>query len=231
MGNRPGSSPGDRTKRPARVSCRSFLVFIRKDSNKPYYMEDGQRRFDEKEMIFEQKNDLRKLGLDFFHRDRLEVAPDLVGKLLVHRLPDGRTMTLRISETEAYGGEEDTACHAHRGRTPRTELLYGRAGTIYVYLCYGIHWLLNIITGEEGSPEGVLIRACEKAPGPGRLTRLLGVNKEVNGTDITSGALTVWDDGARYEIVPDCRVGIGYASPEDQARLWRFKMGARKDWR
>ncbi len=170
-----------------------------------------------------------KLDYTFFHRDCLEVAPDLVGKLLTHTLPDGSAVTLRISETEAYGGEDDTACHAHRGRTPRTELLYRRAGTVYVYLCYGIHWLLNVITGEEDEPQGVLIRACEGAPGPGRLTKRLGIDKTLNGTDVTSGALSIWDDGARYEIIPDCRVGIGYATPEDQARLWRFKMGAQKE--
>ncbi len=169
--------------------------------------------------------ELHKLDDAFYHRDRLEVAPELVGKLLVHRLPSGEAVTLRISETEAYGEEEDTACHAHRGRTPRTELLYRRAGTIYVYLCYGIHWLLNIITGEEGRPQGVLIRAYEDAPGPGRLTKRLGIDGSLNGCMITDGVLSIVDDGARYEIIPDRRVGIGYASPEDQARLWRFKMG------
>lgn len=175
----------------------------------------------------EKENVPRKLDAAFFQRDRLEVAPELVGKLIAHTLPDGGTRMLRISETEAYGGEEDTACHAHRGRTKRTELLYRRAGTVYVYLCYGMHWLLNIITGEEEQPQGVLIRACEEAPGPGRLTKLLGVTGALNGTDVTDGALSVLDDGARFEIVPDRRVGIGYASPEDQARLWRFKMGKR----
>ena len=125
------------------------------------------------------------LDYSFYHRDCLDVAPDLVGKLLTCRASDGETVTLRISETEVYRGEEDTACHAHRGRTPRTELLYRRAGTVYIYLCYGVHWLLNIITGEEGQPQGVLIRACVEAPGPGRLTKLLGVTGSLNGSDIT----------------------------------------------
>lgn len=167
----------------------------------------------------------KKLNDSFFQRDRLVVAPELVGKLLVHQLPSGERLSLRITETEAYGGAEDTACHAHRGRTPRTELLYGPAGVIYVYLCYGIHWLLNIITGEEGSPQGVLIRACEGAEGPGRLTKALGITGALNGGRLSDGILTVVDDGMRCEIVPDRRVGIGYASEEDQARLWRYKMG------
>ena len=169
----------------------------------------------------------RKLDSTFFRRDRLIVAPALVGKLLAYTPPDGSTRMLRITETEAYGGEEDTACHAHKGRTKRTELLYRRAGTVYIYLCYGMHWLLNIITGEEAQPQGVLIRACEEAPGPGRLTKSLGVDGSLNGTDVTDGALSILDDGARFEIVPDRRVGIGYASKEDQERLWRFKMGKR----
>lgn len=90
---------------------------------------------------------MARLTYDFFHRPCLEVARDLVGKVLVHN-----GQRLRISETEAYCGESDTACHAHKGRTKRTEVLYADAGTIYIYLCYGIHWLLNIITGSTGCP-------------------------------------------------------------------------------
>ena len=111
-----------------------------------------------------------RLNSDFFHRPCLEVAEALVGKVLV--CGDKK---LRISETEAYCGESDTACHAHKGRTKRTEVLYAEAGTIYVYLCYGIHWLLNIVTGEENEPEAVLIRACCEAAGPGKLTKALGI--------------------------------------------------------
>ena len=163
----------------------------------------------------------------FYQRDCLLVAPDLVGKLLVRTLPDGTQITLRIAETEAYRGEEDTACHAHKGRTKRTQILYGKAGQIYVYLCYGIHWLLNVVTGEEDVPQGVLIRACVDAKGPGRLTKALQVDGLLNDTSIfTSSELWIEDDGKRYDIVPDTRVGIGYASQEDQMRLWRFKMGA-----
>ena len=110
-----------------------------------------------------------RLGYAFFHRPCLVVAEELVGKLLVHN-----GTALRISETEAYCGEADTACHAHKGRTKRTEVMYGEAGTAYIYLCYGIHWLLNVVTGEKDQPEAVLIRACAEAPGPGRLTKKLG---------------------------------------------------------
>lgn len=170
-----------------------------------------------------------RLTREFYHRDCLEVAPDLVGKVLVRTLEDGSQLRLRISETEAYRGEEDTACHAHKGRTKRTEILYREPGRIYVYLCYGVHWLLNIVTGEKDSPQAVLIRACVDAEGPGKLTKRLQVDKTFNDTSIlTQKRLWIEEDGKRYVIVPDTRVGIGYASEEDQARLWRFKL--RAEW-
>ena len=161
-----------------------------------------------------------RLNSDFFHRPCLEVAEALVGKVLV--CGDKK---LRISETEAYCGESDTACHAHKGRTKRTEVLYAEAGTIYVYLCYGIHWLLNIVTGEENKPEAVLIRACCEAAGPGKLTKALGITGEFNRQHICrQEELYIEDDGFRCEITTDKRVGIGYASQEDQDKLWRFKI-------
>lgn len=161
-----------------------------------------------------------KLDYDFYHRPCLEVAHDLVGKVLVCG-----ERRLRISETEAYCGENDTACHAHKGRTKRTEVLYAKAGTIYVYLCYGVHWLLNIVTGEEEQPEAVLIRACVDADGPGKLTKKLGITGELNRCSACNDlALWIEDDGFSCQVVTDKRVGIGYASQEDQNRLWRFKM-------
>ena len=161
-----------------------------------------------------------RLSAEFFRRPCLEVARDLVGKVLV--CGDKR---LRISETEAYCGESDTACHAHKGRTKRTEVMYAEAGTIYVYLCYGMHWMLNIVTGEENEPEAVLIRACLEANGPGKLTKALGITGEFNWQHICrQEELYIEDDGFRCEIATDKRVGIGYASREDQDRLWRFKI-------
>ena len=161
-----------------------------------------------------------RLDDHFFHRPCPEVARDLVGKLLVYR-----GQCLRISETEVYCGENDTACHASKGRTKRTEVMYMAAGTVYVYLCYGMHWMLNIVTGEENQPEAVLIRACVEASGPGKLTKALGITGEENRSSVvTSEDLWIGDDGFRCEIETDKRVGIGYASPEDQAKLWRFKI-------
>ena len=160
-----------------------------------------------------------KLKAEFFHRPCLEVARDLVGKVLV--CGDRK---LRISETEAYCGEADTACHAHKGRTKRTEAMYMEAGTIYIYLCYGMHWLLNIVTGEEEQPEAVLIRACLEADGPGKLTKKLGITGQLNRESICGQNLWVEDDGFRCEVVTDKRVGIAYASQADQEKPWRFKM-------
>lgn len=165
------------------------------------------------------------LDRNFFSRDCTLVAPDLIGKILVRRTADGE-IRFRITETEAYRGEEDTACHAHKGKTSRTEVLYMQAGTIYVYFCYGIHWLLNVVTGEEGSPQAVLIRACVQAYGPAKLTKSMGIDKSFNRRDIT-GKDDLWieDDGCSVTVIPDIRVGIAYASVEDQNRLWRFKAG------
>ena len=163
---------------------------------------------------------MTKLPYEFYHRHALEVAPELVGKLLIHK-----DRALRISETEAYCGQSDTACHASKGRTRRTEVLYADAGTVYVYLCYGMHWMMNVITGEKEDPQGVLIRACVEAPGPGRLTKTLGITGEQNrGCIYDSDELWIADDGFRCAVRTDKRVGIGYASQEDQDRLWRFVM-------
>ncbi len=165
---------------------------------------------------------MKRLEESFYHRPCLAVAQDLVGKLLVHRTPEGE-IALRITETEAYCGESDTACHAHKGRTSRTRVLYGSAGTTYVYLCYGIHWLFNVVTGEVEQPEAVLIRACAGAPGPGRLTKRLQITGEDNEKSLLwDPTLWIADDGFRCAIVPAKRVGIAYASQEDQDRLWRF---------
>lgn len=167
-----------------------------------------------------------KLDRDFFMRDALDVAPELVGKVLVRTLPEGEELRLVITETEAYRGEEDTACHAHKGRTKRTEMLYRSGGAVYVYLCYGIHWLLNVITGPEDFPQGVLIRACEGFEGPGKLTKKLGITGAHNGLDLTSSEeLRLEDVGNVVNIITDKRVGIAYADEADRERLWRFKRG------
>ena len=154
----------------------------------------------------------------------MTAAQQLLGQYLVREY-DGEMLVCHITETEAYCGEADTACHAHRGRTKRTEVMYMEAGTIYIYLCYGVHWMLNIVTGEENQPEAVLIRACEgKMNGPGKLTKALKITGALNRGSILGDELWIEDDGFTCAVATDTRVGIGYASEEDQSRLWRFKL-------
>ena len=164
----------------------------------------------------------RRLTADFYRQSALTAAPALVGKFLCRRIGD-QVMAARITETEIYYGEGDTACHAHRGKTPRTQVMYRPGGVAYVYLCYGIHCLLNIVTGEEDFPQAVLIRGIEGAPGPGRLTKRLQIDLTFNGEDlITSDRLWLEEDGFTPALTATPRIGIDYASEEDRNRLWRF---------
>ena len=165
----------------------------------------------------------KRLDAEFFHRDVLEAAPDLVGKILVHKLSDGTELRERIAETEAYRGEEDKGCHAAKGRTKRTELLYGESGVIYVYLCYGMHWLMNVITGENDQPQGLLIRAGKKYNGPAKLTKNMKVDGSFNGVSLRDNE-EIWfeDDGYRPKIRTAPRVGIDYAGEPWISKHWRL---------
>ena len=117
----------------------------------------------------------KKLDAAFYRQDAVTVARLLLGKTLVRRLPDGRTARYPITETEAYVGETDKACHASRGRTTRTEVMYHDGGTVYIYLIYGMHWMLNVVTSTPGNPQAVLIRGIggHSGPGTGGLTSKL----------------------------------------------------------
>ena len=165
----------------------------------------------------------RRLGKKDYAVGAVMVAKALVGIWLCRRLDNGTVMRRRITETEAYCGEEDTACHAYKGRTARTDVMYALGGCAYIYLCYGMHEMLNIVTGPEGRPEAVLIRGVEGAEGPGRLTKLLGIDRSLNRENlVTSTRLWLESDGSRVKFTAAPRVGIGYASKLDQARKWRF---------
>ncbi|MDR2686233.1 MAG: DNA-3-methyladenine glycosylase [Oscillospiraceae bacterium] len=163
----------------------------------------------------------------FYARDVLDVAPALLGKLLCRRLPDGDVLRRRVTETEAYRGAEDTACHAHAGKTRRTAVMFGPGGFSYVYLCYGVHSLLNIVTGGEGQPQAALVRGVEGHTGPGRVTKAMAIDRSLGGVDMrASEVLWVEEDGfAPASILTGPRVGIGYASEEDRGREWRFRAG------
>ncbi len=165
------------------------------------------------------------LKKEYFKGSATRLAPDLLGKVLCRRTGTD-VIRRRITETECYFGEGDTACHAHKGKTERTKTLYSEGGVTYVYLCYGIHSLLNFVTGEKGHPEAVLIRGVEGASGPGRVTKLLCITCKDNAKNLTSdGEIWVEDDGfkvEKYDALP--RVGIDYAEKEDRERLWRFVL-------
>jgi len=166
-----------------------------------------------------------KLPKKFYLQYADILAPALLGKILVRRLEDGTIIKSRITETECYLGEEDTACHAGRGRgrTGRTQVMYRAGGIAYVYICYGMHNLLNVVTGPEGSPQAVLIRGVEDASGPGRATRYMRIDRGLNGESLAGDTLWLEDDGApQPEFTATPRIGIGYASEDDRNRLWRF---------
>ena len=167
----------------------------------------------------------RRLVAADYRVDAVTAAKALVGAFLCRRLDDGAIIKRRITETEAYCGEEDTACHAHKGRTPRTDVMYSPGGCAYIYLCYGMHEMLNVVTGGEGRPEAVLIRGIEGANGPGKLTKLLQIDRTLNREDlIASKRLWLESDGSPFTFTASPRIGIGYATKRDQSRKWRFTL-------
>lgn len=169
---------------------------------------------------------MKKLDGSFFQRDVLEVAPDLVGKILVRKFDDGAISRFRIVETEAYRGEEDLACHASKGRTPRTEVMYHNGGKVYVYLIYGMYQMLNFVTSGENNPQAVLIRGIEGFIGPGRLTKHLLIDKSFYGEDLsTSERIWVENDGKTFKYRTGIRVGIDYAG-EWKDKPWRFILSS-----
>jgi DNA-3-methyladenine glycosylase len=162
---------------------------------------------------------------DFHSRNTVALARRLLGTWLVAVDEEGVEHRHRICEVEAYHGEEDRACHASKGRTARTEVMYAAGGVWYVYLCYGIHELLNLVTGPAGQPSAILIRGVEGITGPGRLTRALGITRRFNA--LPAGRVTgLWleDDGWRpptRAVRATPRIGVDYAG-EWAAKPWRF---------
>jgi DNA-3-methyladenine glycosylase len=187
-----------------------------------------------------------KLPREFYCRnDVLEISRDLLGKVLCTQLDGSRTKVV-VTETEAYAGVTDKASHAYGGRrTRRTEPMFGPGGIAYVYLCYGIHHLFNVVTNIDGTPHAVLIRAGEPLAGvdtmlarrnksdidsallsgPGSLTKALGISSALTGTDLTGDVIWIEDHQISVpadEIAAGPRVGVGYAE-EDALLPWRFR--------
>jgi len=170
-----------------------------------------------------------RLDSSFYLQEATELAPALLGKYL-----QMGTVVIRILETEAYM-PKDSACHAHKGKTKRNAPMFDRGGFLYVYLCYGIHQMFNIVSGQEGSAQAVLIRAGEvfqghdivrerrgnlDLMGPGKLTQGLGIQVSLSGEKIGEN-IQLWDaPEVSYTTHP--RIGIDYALPKDRDALWRF---------
>jgi DNA-3-methyladenine glycosylase len=164
-----------------------------------------------------------RLLRNFYIRDVLEVAPELIGKILIVRSVEGVYGRYLVTEVEAYRGSEDKACHASRGRTSRTEIMYHDGGRLYMYFIYGMYWMMNIVTGGENNPQAVLVRGVESFPGPGKLTRSLGINRSFYGEDlVTSDRLWLEDAGLSPEVKTGERIGIDYAGEYWKTRPWRF---------
>ena len=172
----------------------------------------------------------------FFDRPTLKVAKELLGKVLIKETPSGIIQT-KIVDVEAYVGPKDKACHASKGRTKRTEIMFGPAGFTYVYLIYGMYHCLNIVTEEEDYPAAILIRGLEllgeedapvcqnRIDGPGRVCRFLDIDRTHNGLDTTLGRnLWIEDHGlvvTRKQTQALPRIGVDYAG-EWAKKLWRF---------
>jgi DNA-3-methyladenine glycosylase len=168
-------------------------------------------------------NPEKRLTNDFYTRDVLIVARELIGKELIVRSAYNSYQSCTITEVEAYRGEEDKACHASKGRTKRTEVMYNEGGKIYVYFVYGMYWMLNVVAGEEDNPQAVLIRGVEGCYGPGRLTRLLGIDGSYYGEDlIDSERIWIEDTGITPDLKTEKRIGIDYSGVPWKDMPWRF---------
>ena len=181
----------------------------------------------------------RRLPRAFYARPAPEVAPELLGRILIRRLPDGMRLAARIVETEAYM-EGDPASHSFRGPTPRNEVMFGRPGHLYVYFTYGMHFCMNVVTGGDGEGSAVLLRAGEPlegleemahrrrttdvrrlCSGPARWTEAFGVARDANGADLARGELLYLTEGEpvpRERIRRTTRVGVKVGTD----RRWRF---------
>ena len=176
------------------------------------------------------KTKCRILPRVYFNRPTLSVARSLIGKYLVRSI-NGRMLAGKIVEVEAYVGPQDKACHASKGRTQRTEVLFGPPGVAYVYLIYGMYHCLNVVTEREEFPSAILIRAIEidgeLIDGPGRLCRALQIDRCLNRVDLTTCESLWFEDRGilveRGDVGAHPRVGVDYAG-EWAKKPWRFRL-------
>ncbi len=173
-------------------------------------------------MIILKLNPDYKLNKEFFENDALEVAPKILGKFLV--VVNGKVQRkYKIIEIEVYRGEEDKACHANKGKTKRNEIMYSSGGYLYVYLIYGMYWMLNIVTGKSGQAQAILIRGLEGLNGPGKITKNLGIDKNYYGENLAvSDRIWIEDNNESTEYFTAKRIGIDYAGRYWRDKPWRY---------
>jgi DNA-3-methyladenine glycosylase len=165
-----------------------------------------------------------RLDRAFFNRDALVIAPEILGKALVRVMPDDTRLVLPVTEVEVYRGMDDRANHASKGMTERNRVMFGQGGIIYMYLIYGMHWMLNIVTGEEGTPEALLIRGIGEIEGPGRVTKHLSIGRDFYGEDLGNSSRIWLEDRPFVEnFTTGPRVGINYAGEPWISMPWRFR--------
>lgn len=163
------------------------------------------------------------LSKEFFNRPTLRVAEEFLGKFLVREV-DGENIEGMITEVEAYIGFEDNASHASRGKTPRTEVMFGPAGVWYVYLIYGMYCCLNIVTEADGFPAAILIRSVEGINGPGRICRHFQITRELNKKPAAASGLWIEDRGIKPNSIKRAkRIGVDYAGKWKE-KLWRLTL-------
>ena len=172
----------------------------------------------------------RVLPRIYFNRPTVTVARSIIGKYVVREI-DGRILAGKIIEVEAYVGPQDKACHASKGRTQRTDVMFGPGGVAYVYLIYGMYHCLNVVTEREEFPSAVLIRAIEidgeLIDGPGRLCRALQIDRRLNRADLTTGESLWFEDRGivveKRDVGTHPRIGVDYAG-EWAKKPWRFRL-------
>jgi len=166
---------------------------------------------------------MTRLDNKFYAQDAICVAKKLLGKTIVMVDEYGNVNRYCITETEAYLGEDDLACHASKGKTKRTDIMYAQGGHLYIYLIYGMHWMLNIVTGDINYPQAVLIRGVDTIIGSGKVGRELKINKSFYGESLmTSKRIWVEDAPDTINFLCAPRVGIDYAGELWKNKLWRF---------
>ncbi len=166
---------------------------------------------------------MKRLNKEFYTQSAIDIAPVILGKQIVAN-NNGVIKKYTITEVEVYSGEEDTACHASKGKTERTKVMYESGGSVYVYLIYGMYWMLNIVTGKANYPEAILIRAIEGFNGPVKVGKALSLDKSFYGEDLCTSS-RIWIDN-NNEPSPtyytEKRVGIDYATEKWREIPWRY---------